>query len=92
VSLDLGADRDRCNAFLVFEVESAEVDGVDVSGLTVAAMIDAALPKGQRSRQHHARASALVAGNPLQLRNFTAPATPRQRSIADPCDVARSCR
>jgi hypothetical protein len=40
VSLDLGADRDRCNAFLVFEVEAGEVDGVDVSGLTVAAMID----------------------------------------------------
>ena len=40
MSLDLGADRDRCNAFLVFEVESGEVDGVDVSGLTVAAMID----------------------------------------------------
>ena len=40
VSLDLGADRDRCNAFLVFEVESGEVDGVDVSGVTVAAMID----------------------------------------------------
>jgi hypothetical protein len=40
VSLDLGADRDRCNAFLVFQVESGEVDGVDVSGLTVAAMID----------------------------------------------------
>src|SRR5687768_2791482 len=40
VSLDLGADRDRCNAFLVFEVESGEIDGVDVGGLTVAAMID----------------------------------------------------
>ena len=40
VSLDLGADRDRCNAFLVFQVESGEVDGVDVSGLTVAAMVD----------------------------------------------------
>jgi hypothetical protein len=40
VSLDLGADRDRCNAFLVFDVESGDVDGVDVSGLTVAAMID----------------------------------------------------
>jgi hypothetical protein len=40
VSLDLGADRDRCNAFLVFEVESGVVEGVDVSGLTVAAMID----------------------------------------------------
>ena len=40
VSLDFGADRDRCNAFLVFEVESGEVDGVDVSGVTVAAMID----------------------------------------------------
>ena len=40
VSLDLGADRDRCNAFLVFEIDSGEVDGVDVSGLTVAAVID----------------------------------------------------
>ncbi len=40
VSLDLGADRDRCNAFLVFHVESGEIDGVDVSGLTVAAVGD----------------------------------------------------
>src|SRR5688572_19178862 len=40
VSLDLGATRDRCNAFLVFQVESGEVDGVDVSGLTVAAVGD----------------------------------------------------
>lgn len=40
VSLDLGADRDLCNAFLVFQVESGEVDGVDVSDLTVAAMIE----------------------------------------------------
>ena len=40
VSLDLGADRDRCNAFLAFQVESGEVDGVDVSGLTVALMAD----------------------------------------------------
>ena len=40
VSLDIGADRDRCNALLVFQVESGEVDGVDVSGLTVAAVGD----------------------------------------------------
>lgn len=40
VSLDLGADRDRCMAFLAFQVESGEVDGVDVSGLTVAAVAD----------------------------------------------------
>ena len=40
VSLDLGADYDRCNAFLVFQVESGEVEGVDVSGLTVAALAD----------------------------------------------------
>jgi hypothetical protein len=38
VSLDLGADRDRCNFFLVFQVTSGEVEGVDVSGLTVALM------------------------------------------------------
>jgi hypothetical protein len=40
VSLDFGADRERCWAFLVFEVDSGEVEGVDVSGRTVAAMID----------------------------------------------------
>ena len=40
VSLDIGADRDRCIAFLVFQVESGEVDGVDVSDLTVAAIAD----------------------------------------------------
>jgi hypothetical protein len=40
VSLDIGADQDRCTAFLVFQVESGEVDGVDVSDLTVAAIAD----------------------------------------------------
>jgi hypothetical protein len=40
VSLDIGADYDRCNAVLVFTVDSGEVDGVDVSGVTVVAMAD----------------------------------------------------
>jgi hypothetical protein len=40
VSLDMGADQEHCHAFLVFQVESGEVDGVDVSGLTVAAIAD----------------------------------------------------
>ena len=40
VSLDFGADRDRCNAFLVFQVESGDVDGVDVGGVTVAVVVD----------------------------------------------------
>jgi hypothetical protein len=40
VSLELGADYDRCNALLVFEIESGEIEGVDVSGLTVAALGD----------------------------------------------------
>ena len=39
-SLALGADYDRCRATLVFHVERGEVDGVDVSGLTVAAVAD----------------------------------------------------
>lgn len=39
-SLALGATRDRCNATLVFHVESGEVEGTDVSGLTVAAVAD----------------------------------------------------
>ena len=39
-SLSLGATRDRCNVVLVFNVKSGEVDGTDVSGLTVAAVCD----------------------------------------------------
>jgi hypothetical protein len=39
-SLDFGATRDRCNATLVFHVERGEVEGVDVGGLTVAAIVD----------------------------------------------------
>ena len=40
VSLDLGADRDYCRAMLVFHVDRGEVDGVDVSDLSVAAVAD----------------------------------------------------
>src|ERR671918_2309087 len=39
-SLALGATKDRCNATLVFHIKSGEVDGTDVSGLTVAAVAD----------------------------------------------------
>jgi hypothetical protein len=39
-SLSLGATNDRCNAILVFNVKSGEVEGTDVSGLTVAAVAD----------------------------------------------------
>ena len=39
-SLSLGATRDRCNVVLVFNIKSGEVDGTDVSGLTVAAVAD----------------------------------------------------
>jgi hypothetical protein len=37
-SLALGADKDHCHAVLVFHVDSGEVDGVDVSDVTVAAI------------------------------------------------------
>ena len=40
VTFDAGADLDRCNALLVFHVERGEIDGVDVGGVTVAAVID----------------------------------------------------
>ena len=40
VSFDAGADLDRCNAFLVFSVDRGEIDGVDVAGVTVAAILD----------------------------------------------------
>lgn len=39
-SLALGATNDRCNVVLVFNVKTGEVDGTDVSGLTVAAVCD----------------------------------------------------
>jgi hypothetical protein len=39
-SLSLGATRDRCNVVLIFNVKSGEVDGTDVSGLTVAVVAD----------------------------------------------------
>jgi hypothetical protein len=40
VSFAFPATRDRCKAILVFHVESGEVEGTDVSGLTVAALVD----------------------------------------------------
>jgi hypothetical protein len=39
-SLALGATHDRCNVTLVFHIGSGEVEGTDVSGLTVVAMAD----------------------------------------------------
>jgi hypothetical protein len=39
-SLALGADYDRCNVTLVFHIVDGEVEGTDVSGLTVAAIAD----------------------------------------------------
>jgi hypothetical protein len=39
-SLDLGADVERCTPVLAFHVDSGEVDGVDVSGLSVVAVAD----------------------------------------------------
>ena len=39
-SLSLGATKDRCQVVLVFDVKSGEVEGTDVSGLTVAAVCD----------------------------------------------------
>jgi hypothetical protein len=39
-SLALGADYDRCRATLVFNISSGEVEGTDVSDLTIAAIAD----------------------------------------------------
>jgi hypothetical protein len=39
-SLALGADYDRCKVVLVFNVRDGDVEGTDVSGLTVAAVAD----------------------------------------------------
>ena len=39
-SLSLGATKDRCKVVLVFNIKQGEVDGTDVSGLTVAAVAD----------------------------------------------------
>src|SRR3954452_12702043 len=40
VSFDMGADYDRCEVLLAFDVEAGEVDGVDVGGVTVAVVAD----------------------------------------------------
>jgi hypothetical protein len=40
-SFALGADYDRCKVALVFHVDSGEIEGVDVSGLTLCAVADA---------------------------------------------------
>jgi hypothetical protein len=39
-SLDLGADVERCTPILAFHVDSGEIDGVDVSDLSVVAVAD----------------------------------------------------
>ena len=39
-SMSLGATHDRCKVVLVFDVKDGEVEGTDVSGLTVAAVCD----------------------------------------------------
>ena len=39
-SLALGSDNDYCRVILAFHVDSGEVDGIDVSGLTLAAVAD----------------------------------------------------
>jgi hypothetical protein len=39
-SLALGADNERCNPILVFQVDSGEIDGVDIGGTTVALVGD----------------------------------------------------
>ena len=39
-SLSFGATHDRCNVTLVFNVREGDVEGTDVSGLTVAAVVD----------------------------------------------------
>src|ERR1700745_3550425 len=39
-SLSLGATNDYCRVVLVFHIKNGEVEGVDVSGLTVAAVAD----------------------------------------------------
>lgn len=39
-SLALGADYDRCKVALVFHVDTGEIEGVDVSGVTLCAVAD----------------------------------------------------
>lgn len=40
VSFDAGADKEFCHAILAFHVDAGEVDGIDVSDLTVVAVVD----------------------------------------------------
>ena len=49
-SLALGATNDRCKAMLVFNVQSGEVDGTDVSGQTVADVVPFGVQTGEPAR------------------------------------------
>jgi len=40
VTFDAGADYDRCQVLLAFNIESGEIDGVEVGGLTAAVIAD----------------------------------------------------
>src|SRR3954469_6752915 len=40
VAFDAGADYDRCQVLLAFNIESGEIDGVEVGGLTAAVIAD----------------------------------------------------
>ena len=40
VTFDAGADYDRCQVLLAFNIESGEIDGVDVGGLSAAVIAD----------------------------------------------------
>lgn len=40
-ALTMPADAERCPLILVFHIDSGEIEGVDVSGLTVAVLVDA---------------------------------------------------
>ena len=64
-SLALGATHDRCRVTLVFNVKDGEVEGTDVSGLTVAAVADTpkVMSDGQLApRRVHRRGGVRRAG------------------------------
>ena len=76
-SLALGADYDRCKVTLVFHVADGDVEGTDVSGLTVAAVADT--PKVMTDGQLA----------PRRVHRRRPPPTSRPRSSAA-CSAARS--
>ena len=62
VSFDAGSDYDRCEAMLVFHVADGDVDGTDVSDLSVALVVNSPQVMTEGGSGHDQPPAVLAAG------------------------------